>query len=115
MAKVDPALLAKLKTAKEVLNPDGKRSVNYFYMHDMRNHVIRAYGDSEYGDIHEIGVPSDALIGMFREVCVMTCGTGTWIVRHRDNGSLYWEDAVGTDDTSKIDASRIITDRHSMQ
>lgn len=108
-------LAAKIAHAKAVLNPDGKRSVNYHYMHDMRNHVIHAYGDSAYGDIHEISVPPDAFVGMFREVCVMNCATGAWIVRHRANGSLYWEDAIGTDDMAKVDASRIITDPHSAQ
>lgn len=115
MTKTDPDFVARLKTAKECVNPDGKRSVNYFYMHDMRNHKIRAYGDSEYGDIHEVDVPPDCMVGMFHDVCVMSTRIGTWIIRHRENGSLYWEDAIGTEDAAKVDASRIITDRHSMQ
>lgn len=95
------------------LNPapyTGPRAASYFYMHDMRNHVIRAYGDVEYGDVHDINVPHDALVGMFRDVCVVTDRTGTWIVRHRENGSLYLEDARGTDDPNATLASTIITD-----
>jgi hypothetical protein len=105
----------KLQSARECLNPDGKRSVNYFYMHDMRHHKIKAYGDSEYGDIHEIAIDSTALVGMYREVCVVTTGQGTWVVRHSASGSLYLEDAIGVTDESKVDVSPIITDRHSVQ
>lgn len=98
-----------------VINPDGKRSTNYFYMHDMRNHRVRAYGDSEYGDIHDIEVPEDCMCGIFRDVCIVTTKCSTWIIRHRANGSLYLEDAIGVQDESKVDVSPIITDRKALQ
>lgn len=85
----------------------------YRYMHDMHNGCIRAYGDTEYGDIHEIRVPHGCMTGVFNEVCVVSDAQGTWIIRHRENGDMYFEDCRGVDDPAQVDVSPIITDaRH---
>ena len=80
-------------------------------MYDMANFIIRAYGDVEYGDVHELAVPRSCMVGMFRDLCVITTDKGTWVIRHRENGSIYMEDARGVADPAKVDASIIITDR----